>query len=105
MPGFLPARLKTELFVHGFPARKRGSGRPKHVFSQTRQSVGSAQWSRRHSARLEGAFGAVSPTGVLLARSWSTHPGGRVALPDLWRAASARGLTPTNERQNFARQP
>src|SRR5262252_9396932 len=105
MPGFLPARLKTELFVHGLPARNRGSARPKHALGQTRQPVARAQRSRQHSARSarrEEVFQAVSPTGVLLARSCSTYPGGRVALPDLWRAVSAHGLIPTNECQNFA---
>src|SRR6516162_5472528 len=108
MLGSLPARLKTELFVYGLPARKCGSAMPKHLLGQTRQSVSRAQRSRQHSApsaRLEGAFRAVSPIGALLARPCSTYPGARVALLHLWRAVSAHGLTPTNERRNFARQP
>jgi len=36
MPAPLPARLKTWLFVHGLPARKCGSARPKPALGQTR---------------------------------------------------------------------
>src|SRR5271165_2496443 len=106
MPGFLPAQLKTELFVHGLPARKGGSANPEHGLGRIRPPAASAQWSRLHSApaaRLEGALRVVSPIGALPARSCSTDPDARAALPDLWRAASARELIPTNERQNFPR--
>src|SRR5215469_2501745 len=107
MPGSLPARLKLELFVHGLPVRKCGSASPKHALQQTEPPVGCAQRSRRLSARSvrpEGALRAVSPIGVLLARSCPTSPDVRAALPDLWRAVPAHGLMPTNGRQNFARQ-
>src|SRR5271165_3756600 len=106
MLGFLPVRSKTELSVHGLPARKGGSATSKHGLGRIRPSAASAQWSRLHSApaaRLEGAYRAVSPIGALPARSCSTDPDARVALPDLWRAASARERIPTNERQNFPR--
>src|SRR5689334_22888864 len=104
MPGFLPAQLKIELFVHGLPARKGGSATSKHGLGRIRPPVACAQRSRLYSARvarLEGAFRAVSPIGALPARSCSTDPDARVALPDLWRAVTARELIPTNERQNL----
>src|SRR5271169_2233479 len=107
MPGFPPGRLKTELFAHGLPARKGGFATSKHGLGRSRPPVESAQWSRRHSARsarLAGALRAVSLIGALPARSYSTDPDARVALPNLWRAESARELIPTNERQTFPRQ-
>src|SRR5208337_3178247 len=106
MPGFLPARSKKELFVHGLPARKGGFAKSKHGLGRLRPPVASAQWSRRHSARsarLAGALRVVSLIGALPARSCSTDPDARVALPDLRRAVSARDRIPTNERQNFPR--
>src|SRR5271165_907911 len=106
MTGFLPARLKTELFAHGLPPRKGGSAPSKHGLGRIRPPVASAQRRRLHSARsarLEGACRAVSPIGVLPARSCSTDLDARVALPDLWHAVSARELIPTDYRQNFAR--
>src|SRR5580704_310782 len=106
MTGFLPARLKTELFAHGLPPRKGGSARSKHALGRIRPPVASAQRSRLHSersARLEGACRAVSPIGVWPARSWLTDLDARVALPDLQNAVSARELIPTDYRQNFAR--
>src|SRR5271166_5823700 len=107
MPGFLPARLKIELFVHGLPARKGGSATSKHGLGRIRPPVASAQRSRLHSApaaRLAGAFRAVSPIAALSARSCSTGPHARIALQNLWRAVSARELLPTNERQSFPSQ-
>src|SRR6266481_3037455 len=107
MLGFLPAQLKTELFGHGLPPRKDGSATLKHPLGQIRSTVASAQRSRLHSApaaRLAGAFRAVSPIGALPAKSCSTDPDARVALPDLWHAVSTRERRPTNERQNFPRQ-
>src|SRR5271157_3620238 len=107
MPGFLPDRLKIELFVHGLPARKGGSATSKHGLGRIRPSVASAQWSRLHSApaaRLAGAFRAVLPIGASPARSYSTDPDARAGLPDLWRAVSVRERIPPNERQNFPRQ-
>src|SRR5271165_498695 len=105
MLGFLPVRSKTELSVHGLPARKGGFATSKHGLGRIRPPVVSAQWSRRHSprsARLAGAFRAVSLIGASPARS-STDPDARVALPDLRRAVSAPERIPTNERQNFPR--
>src|SRR5271166_1699111 len=105
MPGFLPARLKTELFAHGLLPRKGGSARSKHALGRIRPPVASDQWSRLHSApaaRLAGAFRAVSPIGALPARSCSTDPDARVALPNLWRAVSARELIPTNEPRTLS---
>src|SRR5271166_6250689 len=55
-------------------------------------------------SRPAGAFRAVSLIGALPARSCSTDPDARVALPDLLRAVPARALIPTNERQNFPSQ-
>src|SRR5271166_5415897 len=106
MLGFLPGRLKTELSVHGLAARKGGFATSKHGLGRIRPPVASAQWSRRHSAhsaRLAGAFQVVSLIGALPARSCSTDPNARVALPNLRRAVSARDRIPTNERQNFPR--
>src|SRR5271166_2165599 len=106
MPAFLPDRMKTELFVRGLPAQKGGSATSKHAFGQIGPPVASGQWSRRHSprsARLAGAFRAVSLIGASPARSCSTDPDARVALPDLRRAVSAPERIPTNERQNFPR--
>src|SRR6185369_5052883 len=106
MPGFLPPRSKTELPVHGLPARNGAFATSEHTLGRIRPSVPSAQRSRRHSARsarLTGAFRAVSLIGGLPARSFSTDPDARVALPNLWRAVSTRELTPTNDRQNFPR--
>src|SRR5208282_4727120 len=103
MTGLLPARLKTELFARGLPSRKGGSARSKYALGWIRPPVASAQWSRLHSARLEGACRFVSPIGGLPARSCSTDPEARVALADLWHAVSARELIPTDHRQNFAR--
>src|SRR5271165_6077244 len=105
MLGFLPLRSKTELSVHGLAARKGGFATSKHGLGRIRPPVASAQWSRRHSARSArpaGEFREVSPIGVLPARSYSTDPDARVALPDLWRAATARERTPTNGCQNLA---
>jgi hypothetical protein len=45
-----------------------------------------------------GGVRAVSPIGALPARSCSTDPHARVALPDLWRAVSARERIPTNAK-------
>src|SRR5271165_1212091 len=107
MPGFLPAQLKTELFVHGIPARKGGFVTSKHGLGRLRPPVASAQWSRRRSARsarLAGALRVVSLIGALPARSCSTDPDARIALPDLRRAVSARERIPTNERQTFPRR-
>src|SRR5580692_12248744 len=104
MLGFLPVRSKTELSVHGLAARKGGFATSKHGLGRIRPPVGSAQWNRRHSARsarLAGAFREVSPIGALPARSYSTDPDARVALPHLWPAVTARERTPTNERQNL----
>src|SRR5271165_7385380 len=107
MPAFLLGRLKTELFVHGLPARKDGSATSKHGLGRIRPPVASAQWSRRRSARAArpaGAFRAVSPIGALPARSCSTDPDARVALQDLLRAVPTRVLIPTNERQYLPSQ-
>src|SRR5271170_2121262 len=107
MPGFLLARSKTELFVHGLLAPKGGFAASKHGLGRIRPPVASAQRSRRHSARsarLTGAFGAASPIGALPARSCSTDPDAPVALPDLRSAALARELIPTNECQTSPRQ-
>src|SRR5271165_1936750 len=107
MPAFLPDRMKTELFVRGLPAQKGGSATSKHAFGQIGPPVASGQWSRRHSARsarLAEAFRVVSPIGALPAKSCSTDPHARAALPDSSVAVPTRHLLPTNEWQNFARQ-
>src|ERR1700746_617964 len=62
MPGFLPARLKTEPFALGPPARRGGSARSEPPRGRIRPPVWSAQLSRLHSgrsARLAGGCPAV----------------------------------------------
>src|SRR5208282_6011269 len=106
MPGFLPDRLKIELFVHGLPARKGGFAMSKHGLARIRPPGASAQWSRLHSApaaRLEVAFRTVSPIGVLPARSCLTSPHARISLPNLGRGGLSRERIPANQRQTFSR--
>src|SRR5271157_815225 len=101
MSGFLPARLKTELFAHEIPPQKGGSARSKHALGRIRPPVASARRTRLHSARsarLQGACRAASPIGVLPARSCLTDLDARFVLPDLWNALSARELRLTDYR-------